>query len=68
MAKRNLRIANPMNPLFGICERCNVRFTSFAFNAEEAARQVKAAFDEHECHSRDGAKNNPAPKQTAEGS
>lgn len=49
-------------------ELCNARFTSLAYNAEDAARQVKAAFDDHERHSRDSARSNPASKQTADGS
>jgi ribosomal protein L40E len=39
MPKRNLHIVNPSNPLFGICERCNARFASFAYNQEEADKQ-----------------------------
>jgi hypothetical protein len=55
---------NPENPLFAICERCNARFTSFAYNGAEAAKQVKAAFDEHQYHPRQGSQNNSVPKPT----
>ncbi|HLZ40047.1 MAG TPA: hypothetical protein VKQ11_03755 [Candidatus Sulfotelmatobacter sp.] len=64
MPKRNLHIVNPNNPLFGICERCNARFTSFAYNSDEATRQVQAAFDDHKCHSSSGGQNDLASKPT----
>jgi hypothetical protein len=57
MPKRNLHIVNPNNPLFGICERCNARFTSFAYNEQEAQKQVMAAFDDHKCYPDAGQKN-----------
>jgi hypothetical protein len=65
MPKRNLHIVNPNNPLFGICERCNARFTSFAYNAEEAHREVAMAFDGHKCYSIEAAHDDPRPKAPA---
>jgi hypothetical protein len=67
MPKRNLHIVNPNDPLFGICERCNARFTSFAYNQEEADKQVMAAFDDHKCYP-DARQNNPGPKAPEGGS
>ena len=65
MPKRNLHIVNPNNPLFAICERCNARFTSFAYNAEEAHRQVAMAFDDHKCYSSEAGNVDPGPKAPA---
>jgi hypothetical protein len=62
MPKRNLHIVNPNNPLFGICERCNARFTSFAYNAQEAQNEVMAAFDDHKCYPDAARQNNPGAK------
>lgn len=59
MPKRNLHIVNPHNPLFGICERCNARFTSFAYNEQEAQKQVTAAFEDHKCYPNDAGHNRP---------
>jgi hypothetical protein len=66
MPKRNLRIANPKNPLFGVCERCHTRFTSFAYNTEQAETEVKAAFDNHECRSSAGEQDNSGPRRAAD--
>lgn len=51
MTKRNLHIVNVCNPVFAICERCNARFASFAHDTQQADQEVRAAFDQHECHS-----------------
>lgn len=64
MPKRNLHIVNPSNPLFGICERCHARFTSFAYNAQQADREVHEAFDRHECQSPQASVNLPGTSHT----
>jgi hypothetical protein len=48
--------------LFGICERCHARFTSFAYNVQEAQKQVRAAFDDHKCYPDAARQNNPGAK------
>ena len=68
MPKRNLHIVNPNNPLFAICERCNARFTSFAYNAAEAERQVATAFNDHKCYTSEAGRDDPEPKAPAAGS
>jgi hypothetical protein len=49
MPERKLRIAHAPNPVFGICENCHARFTSFNTIPAEAERQVRTAFKEHKC-------------------
>ncbi len=51
MPKRHLHIVNPVNPVFGVCEHCNARFTSFEANQEQAEKEVASAFKSHYCGS-----------------
>jgi len=49
MPQRWLRIVHAPNPVFGICECCQMRFASYNAIPAEAERQVRAAFQEHKC-------------------
>ena len=49
MFLRKLRIVKPPLPAIGICEACNLQFTSNERSQEDAEREIKAAFDAHEC-------------------
>jgi hypothetical protein len=63
MPKRSLHFVKGSNPLFAVCERCNARFTSFASSADEAEKQVKAAFEEHECEHGNAGLGSPEKQQ-----
>ena len=49
MQKRKLRIIKPPLPPIGICEQCNLRFSSSRIPEHEADAEIRAAFDAHEC-------------------
>jgi hypothetical protein len=60
MDVRKLRMVKPPLPAIGICEACNSQFTSNERSQEEAEKQIKAAFDSHECTRNDASLNAPA--------
>ena len=47
--RRKLRIVNPGDPLFCVCEACSGSFKSTSPESEQAEQEVKAQFDAHEC-------------------
>jgi hypothetical protein len=53
MHSRKLRIVKPPLPAIGVCEVCDSQFTSIKRSQEEAEKEIKAAFDAHECKVRD---------------
>jgi hypothetical protein len=55
MPSRRLHVVNDSPPLLAVCERCNARFKSGSLKAEDAEKEVKAAFDAHECESDEGS-------------
>jgi hypothetical protein len=53
MAERTFSLIRVQYPLAAICNTCHKIFTSRAENADQAEKDIKAAFDEHKCESRD---------------
>jgi hypothetical protein len=49
MPKRTLHVVTSGNPLLAVCEQCNARFKSFAPSADQAEKEVRAQFEEHDC-------------------
>jgi hypothetical protein len=56
MAKRKLRFVRD-HPLLGICEYCNMQFSSGLMPIEEAEDDIQERFNVHKCERRDFAQN-----------
>jgi hypothetical protein len=52
MAKRKLRIVRD-HPLLGICEYCNIQFSSGLMPIEQAKDDIKERFNVHKCKRED---------------
>jgi hypothetical protein len=56
MAKRKLRIVRD-HPLLGICEYCNVQFSSGLMPIEAAKDDIQERFNVHKCKREDSSQN-----------
>jgi hypothetical protein len=56
MAKRKLRIVRD-HPLLGICEYCNVQFSSGLMPIEAAKDDIQERFNVHKCKLTDSSQN-----------
>ncbi len=54
MTARRLHVVHESQPLLAVCERCNARFKSGLPGAEDAEKEVRAAFEAHHCEISDG--------------
>ncbi len=57
MPKRNLRIVKRTPIAIGICESCNMQFTSHQPIEDDAEAEMRAAFDAHKCKRQDASQN-----------
>jgi hypothetical protein len=56
MSKRKMRVVSD-SPLLCLCEGCSSTFKCSSRDYEQAAREVKAQFEDHECKPQERGQN-----------
>jgi hypothetical protein len=59
MPKRDLRVLKRVPTALGICERCNLQFSSNQPAEDDAGAEIRAQFDSHKCRSVDARPEHP---------
>ena len=67
MPKRDLRVIKRAPIALGICERCNLQFSSNEPAEDDAEAEIWAQFDNHKCRSVDAHREDGKPASAEHG-